>query len=167
MVTKEILNQYSNTKKEIDDLSKKIEVLEIKIPKLEKRIAEIQEGHTVKDKVRGGNGGLQSFVIEGIPVTEYENKQTELQIKKRLLERQKKLLETLELELIRQSNEVETFLQTINDSQTRRIIRLRVIDGLSWNEVADKIGGGNTEDGVRMCFDRFLKKNISCSVCSL
>lgn len=165
-VTKEILNQYLATKKEEAELCEKIERLEIRIAKLEKRIAEIKEGDTVKDKVRGGEGGLQSFVIEGIPIVEYDDKKTELQIKKRLLIRQKDLLAVLQLELLRQENEIEKFLQGISDSQIRRIVRLRVLSGFSWNEVAMKIGGGNTEDGVRICFERFLKKNESCSVCS-
>lgn len=34
----------------------------------------------------------------------------------------------------------------------------RFIENLSWNKVADRIGGGNSEDGVRMSFERFMKK---------
>ena len=40
----------------------------------------------------------------------------------------------------------------------RRIISLRVVDGLSWNKVADYIGGGNTEGSVKMAFQRFMEK---------
>jgi hypothetical protein len=35
---------------------------------------------------------------------------------------------------------------------------LRVIDGLTWNEVADEIGGGNTENSVKKIYQRCLKK---------
>ena len=35
---------------------------------------------------------------------------------------------------------------------------LRIVDNLSWNKVADRIGGGNTEDSVRMSFNRFMEK---------
>ena len=60
--------------------------------------------------------------------------------------------------MLGKTNDVEQFLTTITDSRMRRIINLRFIDGLSWNNVADKIGGGNTEDSIRMAFNRFMEK---------
>ena len=44
MVTKEILIQYSDLQEEIKEVRKKIEWLEDAIPKIEKRIAEIEAG---------------------------------------------------------------------------------------------------------------------------
>lgn len=158
-VTKDILNQYISEKKEIEELKHKINYLEIKIPKLEERIAEIEAGHTVKDKVRGGDGGLQSFVIEGVPYDEWNDKKAELEFKKRILEQRIDLLKTSEMQLILRTKEVEQFISGINDSLVRRIINLRVIDGLSWKEVADKIGGGNTDGSVKMIYQRFIDKN--------
>jgi len=40
----------------------------------------------------------------------------------------------------------------------RRIVTMRVVDSLSWNKVADKMGGYNTEDSVRMAFNRFMEE---------
>jgi hypothetical protein len=37
----------------------------------------------------------------------------------------------------------------------RRIIRYRFIDKLSWNAVADKMGGNSTGESVRKIFERF------------
>ncbi len=157
-VTKEILNQYLSEKKEIKELRSKIEYLSNKIPKLENRIAEIEAGHTVKDKVRGGEGGLQSFVIEGVPYDEYNDKKAELEFKKKILEQRKQLLHTQELDLILRTKEAEQFISTIKDSLTRRIVRLRVMDGMQWGDVADKIGGMNTENSVKQIYHRFFEE---------
>ena len=156
MVSKEIIVQYSDLQEEIKEVRKKIEYLENRIPKIEKRLEEIEAGEKVRDKVRGGEGGLQSFNIEGVPIVEYEKKKTELLSKKLLLNNRKSTLEILEFDLLQKTNEVEEFIASVDDSRMRRIINLRFIENLSWNKVADRIGGGNTEDSVRMAFNRFM-----------
>lgn len=142
MVSKEILIQYSDLQQECKEVREKIE-------KLEKQIEKIESDGNVVDKVRGGEGGLQSFKIEGFPYPEYSRKKT-------LLYARKATLSELEMELLETLNDVEEFIASINDSHIRRIINLRVVDGLSWNKVADRIGGGNTEDGVKKTFYRFM-----------
>ncbi len=142
MVSKEILIQYSDLQQECKEVREKIE-------KLERQIAKIEADGAVVDKVRGGLGGLQSFKIEGFPYPEYSRKKT-------LLYARKATLSELEMELLETLNEVEEFIASISDSHIRRIVNLRVIDGLSWNEVARKIGG-NTEDSVKKAFYRFME----------
>lgn len=142
MVTKEVLNQYMSLRQECAEIRGKIEKLEVQIAKME------NDGK-VTDKVTGGLGGWQSFKIEGFPYPEYSRKKT-------LLCTRKANLSALETELLETVNQVEEFIASIKDSHIRRIINLRVIDGLSWNEVAMKIGG-NTEDSVRMTYNRFMK----------
>lgn len=142
MVTKEILNQYTDLKLECTELREKIN-------KLEQQIDKIEQGGNVIDKVSGGLGGIQSFKIEGFPYPEYSRKKT-------LLYARKATLSGLEMELMEILNQVEEFIASVKDSHIRRIINLRVVDGLSWNEVAMKIGG-NTEDSVRMTYNRFMK----------
>ena len=141
-ISKEVLIQYSDLQKECKEVREKIE-------KLERQIAKIEADGAVVDKVRGGLGGLQSFKIEGFPYPEYSRKKT-------LLYARKATLSELEMELLETLNEVEEFIASISDSHIRRIVNLRVIDGLSWNEVARKIGG-NTEDSVKKAFYRFME----------
>ena len=155
---KRILTQYLSEKEEIIELRLKIDYLSNKIPKLENRIAEIEAGHTVKDKVRGGEGGLQSFVIEGVPYDEYNDRKAELEFKKKILRQRQELLHTQEMDLILRTKEVEQFISGIDDSFTRRIITLRVLNGLKWTEIAERMGGGNTESCVKMIYQRFLDK---------
>ena len=157
-ISKEVLVQYIDLQKEVKELRIKIEKLETRIPKLDERIAEIEAGETVKDKVKGGLGGIQNFNIEGIPTKEYNDKKTELYIKKRLLAERKEMLSLLELDSMRQINQVEKFIKAIKDSHIRRIVSLRVVNGMSWNEVADSMGGGNTEGSVKMAFQRFMEQ---------
>ena len=144
MVSKEILIQYSDLQQECKEVREKIE-------KLEKQIEKIESDGAVVDKVRGGEGGLQSFKIEGFPYPEYSRKKT-------LLYARKATLSELEMELLETLNDVEIFIASIKDSHIRRIVNLRVVDNLSWNKVADRIGGGNTEGSVKMAFQRFMGK---------
>lgn len=156
-VTREALLQYISEKAEIEETKAKIQRLEYRIEKIEDRLAKIREGETVKDKVYGGDGGLQSYVIEGVPVKEWEEKEIELDFKKRMLTQQKEILAIMENQLVLRTCEVERFICSIKDSLTRRIINYRVFEGLQWNEIAEKIGGENTEDSVRMVFNRCVK----------
>lgn len=144
-VSKEILNQYTNLQKECKEVREKID-------KLEKQIEKIEDEGVVIDKVRGGEGGLQSFRIEGFPYPEYSRKKT-------LLFARKAKLSDMELELLEKVNMVEEYISSLSDSHIRRIISLRVVEGLSWGKIAIKMGGNNTEDSVRMCYNRFIENN--------
>lgn len=143
-MTKEILNQYSSLLKEKEELL-------IRIEQLEHQIDKIVERGSVIDKVMGGEGGLQPYKIEGFPYPEYSKKKMWLNKNKAILQEREKQIEQMILD-------VEQFISTIDDSHIRRIVMFRVVDNLSWNEVADKIGGGNTDDSVRKMYDRYLNK---------
>lgn len=154
-MTKDILMQYINLKEEIKDLQRR------KF-KTNKQINKIKKEGTVIDAVKGTrkDGTFGSIRIEGFPYPKYDAHILRLSEYMTTLEQK-------ELELLEITIEVEKYIDAINDSRMRRIVRLRVIDDLSWVAVANKMGGGNTEDGVRMAFNRFLDNNKSCSVCSL
>ena len=53
---------------------------------------------------------------------------------------------------------VAAFIDTIEATYIRTILRLRFIRCLTWKEVARIIGGRNTGDGVRMAVYRHLGK---------
>ena len=143
MISKEILIQYSDLQEEVKEVRERIE-------KTEKQISRLEEDGNVIDSVCGGNGGIQHFKIEGFPYPEYSRKKT-------LLYARKATLASLEMELMEILNQVEEFIASVEDSRIRRIITLRFIDNLSWNKVADRIGGNNTEDSVKKAFYRFME----------
>ena len=116
-----------------------------------KEISKIESEGNVVDSVCGGMGGIQHFRVEGFPYPEYNRKKT-------LLYARKATLTSLEMDLLETLNNVEEFIASVKDSRMRRIITLRFIDNLSWNEVARHIGGPNTEDSVRKAFERFMEK---------
>lgn len=144
MISKEILTQYSDLQEEVKEVRDRIE-------STEKQIAKIEEEGNVIDTVSGGTGGIQHFKIEGFPYPEYSRKKSLLYVRKATLV-------NLELELTETLNQVEEFIAGVEDSRIRRIITLRFIENLSWNKVADRIGGGNTEDSVKKSFYRFMEK---------
>ena len=144
MISKEILIQYSDLQEEVKEVRERIE-------KTEKQISRLEEDGNVVDSVCGGNGGIPHYKIEGFPYPEYSRKKT-------LLYARKATLASLEMELLETLNQVEEFIASVDDSRMRRIITLRFIDNLSWNKVADRIGGNNTEDSVRKAFTRFMEK---------
>lgn len=49
-------------------------------------------------------------------------------------------------------------IYAIQDTQVRLILLLRYVDGMSWRNIAARVGGGNTSDSVRMIHNRFLSK---------
>ncbi len=65
-------------------------------------------------------------------------------------------IEDAKAELTRIRDEAIPFILSIPDSQTRMIVYYRCIDGMSWKRISSEIGGGNSEDGVRMAYTRFF-----------
>lgn len=53
--------------------------------------------------------------------------------------------------------EIQRKLEQINDAQVRVSIQMHYIDGCTWNEVADEIGGNNTDVACRKYVSRYLK----------
>ncbi len=53
---------------------------------------------------------------------------------------------------------LEAYIAGIEDSFVRQIFTCRFVEGLSWRQVADKVGGKNTADALRMLSKRFLLK---------
>ena len=69
---------------------------------------------------------------------------------------QNTLIKVRKLKLKKQ--EIENFIENIEDSLTRRIFRLRFIDGKNWVKVADDVGGNNTADCVKKICYRYIDK---------
>ena len=61
-------------------------------------------------------------------------------------------------ELQRKYDAICAEIYAVKDSQVRLILLLRYVDGMSWRNIAARVGGGNTSDSVRMIHNRFLSK---------
>ena len=78
-----------------------------------------------------------------------------------LVARREKKIKQLEIriaekvnELIDLKDEIYQYIDTLEDSQLRQIINYKFIRMLTWEEVALKVGGGNTADACRKRFER-------------
>ena len=143
---KELLSQYADLQAEIEDLQRRIR-------KTESQIERIQAGGTVLDSVRGTrkDGTIGNIRIEGFPMISLDEKLNRLyRYKSQLCASEKHAVELV--------SEIEKYINSIEDCRMRRIIRYRFIDKLSWNVVADKMGGNNTEGSIKMAVSRFMEK---------
>lgn len=145
MVSKEILIQYSDLQQEIKYLSKRIDKL-----KNERIKYEAKKKH---DMVRASSHEYpyveHSVHIDGMTnINEMMLNSTINQEIRKLELRYENLLQT--------TNDVLDFIESVEDSHMRLIITYRIIENYSWGQVADAMGGGNTEDSVKKAFYRFM-----------
>ena len=67
-----------------------------------------------------------------------------------------RLIEQNNDELLRRHYALEKFIQSVPDSLTRSALRMRFIDGKSWQWIACAIGGRQSASSVRMMCKRYL-----------
>jgi len=127
-LTIEQLKQYRDLKNEIADLEQRI------------------ENAVVMDSVQGSDAEfphiLHSVKLEGVPNGDntYRVQLLEAKLKCKAL-----------------FNEINDFINSIEDSQLRRIFRYRFVDGLQWEQVTDNIEG-YTVYALKKKVYRYLKK---------
>lgn len=146
MIEKHILEQYTDMQEEHKDILRRIRRIEDQIAKME------ESGYTVADSVACGKKGkkaIKTVKVEGFPRPDYERKRA-------LLRRYKAKLKLFEEELLEKQIEVEEYIQSIEDSRIRRIMRYRYLDNLTWQQVAHRMGKHHTAEGCRSAHDRFL-----------
>ncbi|MGO5074340.1 RNA polymerase subunit sigma-24 [Clostridium sporogenes] len=133
------------------DQLKQLRYLKTEIEAIKKQIDNLEYTMAI-DKIRGSSSHFpyvqRSFTIEGVDYEEYNRKTVRL--RKKLSRRISELMD-----LVEETNE---FIESIEDSLVRQVISLRYINGLTWEDVANSIGGNNTADSVRMVCNRFLDK---------
>lgn len=140
---KAVLKQYQDLKMEVRETERRIEQLREQLDRIER------EG-MVTDIVKGGEGGIQHFKITGFPQSEYSHVKSLLQAREiRLTGLMNRCMDSV--------NEVEEFIASVDDSHIRRILTYRVIEDLTWVQVAHRIGGGNTEESVRKACERYIE----------
>ena len=140
---KHILLQYIDMVQEKEEIQKRIS-------KLNRKLERINQEGNVKDAVKGGSGGWQTFHLEGFPVADEDEA-------KYLLNKNIRLLQQREHEIDEKVLQVEEYLNTLDDSRMRRMITKRYIEGKVWWKVANEMGKTYTEDSCKKQMERFLK----------
>ena len=65
-------------------------------------------------------------------------------------------LEASRLRRVAEWERIEGYISGVEDALIRQILQLRFVEGLSWQQVAEGIGGKNTQDSVRKACRRHL-----------
>ena len=110
----------------------------------QRRIAELETKATnISDKVSGmpGGSGISDKTAIAAEIADC-----------------KAIVQAKAEQCIHEYNRLCRYIAGVDDSFMRQILQYRYIAGLSWTQVAMRIGGGNTPDGVRMAHDRFLRR---------
>lgn len=111
-----------------------------------------KRGRTAQDSVRGSMQDFpyapQNFHIEGTEYTYEDDRQ--LRGEERLLLQRKQHAEQIRLQAQQYINFAPVRIQ--------RIIRMRYMKKMSWNEIAGKMGGQCSGDSVRMEFQRWMEE---------
>lgn len=107
----------------------------------------------IQTNVKGSNPNFpyqeQHFKVQGTAFTFRDDSQ--LRIEEKLLTERKANAEKIKLL-------VEAWMNTI-PNRMQRIIRYRIFEGESWEQVAKRLGRKATGDSVKMEYRRFLEKN--------
>ena len=74
-----------------------------------------------------------------------------------IIERQRSLGAKLAA-VLEDLSEIEQYVAAIDDSQVRVIIFYRCRERLKWTEIAERVGGHNTEYSVKQRYYRFFEK---------
>ena len=141
---KHILLQYIDLAQEKEQTQKRIE-------RLQMRLERINEEGNVRDAVKGGSGGLQTFHVEGFPVADEDEA-------KYLLNKNIRLLNQRNHDITEKVVLLEEYINSLSDSRMRRMITKRYLEGKNWSKVAEEMGKKYTEDSCKKQMERFLKK---------
>lgn len=122
------------------------------IKETEEDIRKLRKQEIVHDKVKGSNPEFpyqsMNFNIEGAVETYLDEKHLEEETE--LLKKRKKRAEEIKLE-------VETWMNTV-PARIQRIIRYKIFERDSWEQVAIRMGDNVTADSVRMEYYKFMRK---------
>lgn len=144
-ITKKDLERYRNIPAEIKAIEARIQMNRAKLAEL------CWKNETVVDTVKGGEGGIQHFTIEGFPAGEYDVYSENI----RVLNEKLRMRKHHEIEL---QAEIEEFIAGIDDPVIRAIVDFHYVQGHTWQETA-MMTGGNSEGSVKMAFQRFIERH--------
>lgn len=68
----------------------------------------------------------------------------------------KAIIAAKQIQCIHEKQRLERYITGIPDSITRAIFERRFVDGFTWAQVAERVGGGNTPGGVKKRCYRYL-----------
>ena len=133
------------TKQELLKELKNLRALKIEIERYNDKIIELKETATTittnYSLTPKGTGGSDKVGKNAVAIAQYLH-----DLKKARLKR------------ITEEQRLMYYVEQITDARVRVMVELYYFDWHTWNEVADKMGGYNTEDTCRMAVKRYFQK---------
>ena len=122
------------------------------VKETEADIQKLRKTEVVHDKVSGSNPDFpfqaQNFNISG---------QVEHYMESSELEKEKQLLQDRMVKARYKKIMVEQWMENA-PARIQRLVRLKYFERLSWEQVAERIGGNTSADSVRMELNKYMKK---------
>lgn len=156
---KEILMEYADVRVELKELRKRIEEDQNELNKMENSV--------VTDSVSRGKKGKKSLgnvKITGKPDGLIERKRQQLK-------RKIALQEQLEVELLEKQTQAEEFIQTVEKSEMRTMLRFYFIDDLTYAQTAERMNAlypkrriRYTDENVKKRIQRFFQNVPQCPI---
>lgn len=128
--SKKILEEYAETKAEIQELDKRIQEKRLKLARY--------TTDKTKSLMSKGAAGFTSDFEDYDPKGTYEL--IEIQLERNLF-----ILETRRYRLLEQENKVEEFISSLPLARMRRYATMHYVQGMKWKEVAAAEGGRYNE----------------------
>ena len=145
--TKNAIERYQRLKIEQKRLNDRIEDLLAEREEVQSRI--VIDGVLASDKDYPYIAHIQK--VEGLEIDtdKFENHIINMELR-----RVRKMQDETDTAL----SETRQMVDDIDDEFVKAIITYRFIEGMSWRQVAFKMGGGNTEDSVRKAYIRYFDR---------
>ena len=141
--------QYNSLLQEIKQDTAKVELLQNEIETMR------PDKEEVTDVVTTGKRGKKPISTKKIHGFESHAKIN----RKRALLRKRIGLKNLHIaRMYEQTAEVEEYIDSLQSSELRRILKYRCIDNMDWQSVAGKRGAGYTAESCKQRFSRFLRE---------
>ena len=156
---RDTLGRYIELSVEAESIHENIEKVTKRIERCERQLHSMKEAGTVRDRVYGGEGGIQGYNIEGFPNTKYTETENKLRQCISMLRKLQADYAEAEFNVLSLTDDILTFIDSIpdTDADIRTIARLRCLDGLEWHEIAQRLGGSYTDCSAKKKFYRYFQ----------
>lgn len=136
---KRILEQYIDARAQVKETEAELEKI--------RRVKKQQEQDAVKGSSHDFPYTMQTYRIEGLAYSAVQNPGEE--------DRLEEVLEERLRNAARIKQDVEVWINTI-PVRMQRIIRYRIFEGMTWEQVAIRMGRGATEISMKKEYSRFM-----------
>lgn len=149
-MNKEILRQYKSLRMEEEREKRRISAMYEDIMGMN---PEWKESMDVVTKGKKGKKPLGLCTIKGC------EDNTKINRKRALLRKRKAIQEIRLSEIENMILDVEEYINSVENSEFRILLRMHFIDGKTWEEIAESMGEGYTAEGCKKKIQRFLREN--------